>query len=129
MGVAQHHDAITGTEKQEVAFDYAQRLSDGIDIAQVCSNNRIFLQFRNILCTVKHRRLINVQMKGDSLFRSTNFTYTLFKTFHSVSFLFRMSSIKLILSFYLKLVNHRHLNFFVNYQILVNVLKSMDKNE
>jgi hypothetical protein len=56
MGVAQHHDAISGTEKQEVAFDYVQRLSDGIHIAQVCSNNRILWQFRNILCTMKHRR-------------------------------------------------------------------------
>jgi hypothetical protein len=36
MGIVQHHDAVTGTEKQEVAFDYAQRLADGIDIAQVC---------------------------------------------------------------------------------------------
>jgi len=36
MGIAQHHDAVTGTEKQEVAFDYAQRLADGIDKAQVC---------------------------------------------------------------------------------------------
>ncbi len=35
MGIAQHHDAVTGTEKQEVAFDYAQRLANGIDIAQV----------------------------------------------------------------------------------------------
>ena len=35
MGVAQHHDAVSGTEKQEVAFDYAQRLSEGIDAAQV----------------------------------------------------------------------------------------------
>jgi lysosomal alpha-mannosidase len=35
MAVIQHHDAITGTEKQAVAFDYAQRLSDGIDVAQV----------------------------------------------------------------------------------------------
>jgi lysosomal alpha-mannosidase len=33
MGVAQHHDAVSGTEKQEVAFDYAQRLSQGIDEA------------------------------------------------------------------------------------------------
>jgi lysosomal alpha-mannosidase len=44
MAVLQHHDAISGTEKQEVAFDYAQRLSDGIDIAQV------------ILYVVKYRR-------------------------------------------------------------------------
>jgi hypothetical protein len=36
MGVAQHHDAISGTEKQEVAFDYAQRLSDGLATAEVC---------------------------------------------------------------------------------------------
>ena len=40
MGVAQHHDAVSGTEKQEVAFDYAQRLSDGIGQAAV--NKRIF---------------------------------------------------------------------------------------
>ncbi len=38
MGVAQHHDAVSGTEKQEVAFDYAQRISNGIDIAIVCQN-------------------------------------------------------------------------------------------
>jgi hypothetical protein len=35
MGVAQHHDAVSGTEKQEVVFDYAQRLSRGIDAATV----------------------------------------------------------------------------------------------
>ncbi len=35
MGVAQHHDAVSGTEKQHVADDYAQRLSDGIDSALV----------------------------------------------------------------------------------------------
>lgn len=35
MGVVQHHDAVSGTEKQHVANDYAQRLSDGIDSASV----------------------------------------------------------------------------------------------
>jgi hypothetical protein len=44
MGVAQHHDGVSGTEKQAVVFDYAQRLSDGIDAAQVCSNHKIFLR-------------------------------------------------------------------------------------
>jgi len=29
MGVAQHHDAVSGTAKQHVTFDYAQRLSRG----------------------------------------------------------------------------------------------------
>ena len=35
MGLAQHHDAVSGTEKQEVAFDYAMRLAKGIDKAVV----------------------------------------------------------------------------------------------
>ena len=44
LGVAQHHDAVSGTEKQEVVFDYAQRLSDGIDTAVVSSkkDNKTF---------------------------------------------------------------------------------------
>lgn len=29
MGVAQHHDAVSGTEKQHVAYDYAKRLANG----------------------------------------------------------------------------------------------------
>jgi len=29
MGVLQHHDAVSGTEKQHVAFDYAERLAAG----------------------------------------------------------------------------------------------------
>lgn len=29
MGIAQHHDAVSGTEKQHVANDYAKRLSIG----------------------------------------------------------------------------------------------------
>ncbi|CAF3311727.1 unnamed protein product [Rotaria sp. Silwood2] len=33
MGLAQHHDAVSGTSKQHVANDYAQRLSDSIDRA------------------------------------------------------------------------------------------------
>ena len=29
QGVAQHHDAVAGTAKQAVTYDYAQRLSEG----------------------------------------------------------------------------------------------------
>ncbi len=36
MGIVQHHDAISGTERQDVADDYALRLSDGIAAAEVC---------------------------------------------------------------------------------------------
>jgi hypothetical protein len=33
MGVAQHHDAVAGTSKQHVAYDYAKRISIGISSA------------------------------------------------------------------------------------------------
>lgn len=32
MGVSQHHDAISGTEKQYVANDYTYQLANGSDI-------------------------------------------------------------------------------------------------
>ncbi|RVW45250.1 putative alpha-mannosidase [Vitis vinifera] len=34
LAIAQHHDAVTGTEKQHVASDYAKRLSMGYDKAE-----------------------------------------------------------------------------------------------
>lgn len=37
MAVAQHHDAVSGTEKQHVANDYAKRLANGWEHCQVCS--------------------------------------------------------------------------------------------
>jgi len=46
MGIVQHHDAISGTEKQHVADDYVQRLSQGIDAALVSNQNtKIFVFF------------------------------------------------------------------------------------
>lgn len=34
MGIMQHHDAITGTEKQAVANDYARMLTKAIEKAE-----------------------------------------------------------------------------------------------
>ena len=34
MGVLQHHDAVTGTAKQAVTFDYAQRLHAGFEACE-----------------------------------------------------------------------------------------------
>ena len=34
QSVAQHHDGVSGTSKQHVAFDYAQRIAHGINIAE-----------------------------------------------------------------------------------------------
>jgi lysosomal alpha-mannosidase len=31
MGIMQHHDAVTGTERQEVASDYARILYEGFE--------------------------------------------------------------------------------------------------
>lgn len=35
MAVNQHHDAVTGTEKQPVAYDYARRLYEGREDCKV----------------------------------------------------------------------------------------------
>ena len=34
LGVAQHHDAVSGTSKQHVAYDYAMRLSQGVTASE-----------------------------------------------------------------------------------------------
>lgn len=39
MGIMQHHDAVTGTEKQHVAADYARRLQVGLDACQTNIRN------------------------------------------------------------------------------------------
>jgi len=41
MAVAQHHDAVSGTAKQHVTFDYALRLSHGIKSCEEVIGNRI----------------------------------------------------------------------------------------
>ncbi|KAM9313685.1 lysosomal alpha-mannosidase [Pholidichthys leucotaenia] len=41
MAVAQHHDAVSGTEKQHVADDYARRLANGWQHCQVLVSNSL----------------------------------------------------------------------------------------
>lgn len=41
MGVAQHHDAVSGTSKQHVAFDYAQRLSVGESVCKIVNDQSL----------------------------------------------------------------------------------------
>lgn len=47
MAVAQHHDAVSGTEKQHVANDYAKRLAKGWQHCQVC------------LCSISHSKCLD----------------------------------------------------------------------
>lgn len=41
MGVMQHHDAITGTEKEPVAHDYARILTRGMDECAFVANTAL----------------------------------------------------------------------------------------
>jgi hypothetical protein len=49
MGLIQHHDAISGTERQHVADDYVQRLSQGVDAVIVSDQNRKMMFFSFII--------------------------------------------------------------------------------
>jgi lysosomal alpha-mannosidase len=42
LGIAQHHDAVSGTERQHVANDYSKRLSKGIDLAIYAAKSSLF---------------------------------------------------------------------------------------
>jgi hypothetical protein len=103
MGVAQHHDAVSGTEKQEVAFDYAQRLSTGIDAAIVSIK---LLKIKSICCFILPKSFLTALC--------TRLYIITIKDVH-VSPL-RVSSIKHTRNFYHEIVNHHqlHLNFSVN---------------
>jgi hypothetical protein len=44
-GVLQHHDGVSGTSKQHVAYDYAKRLQEGIDGVVPCLIHKLKDQF------------------------------------------------------------------------------------
>ncbi len=80
MGVSQHHDAVSGTEKQEVVFDYAQRLSVGIDDA-IVSNWRILFLSLNF----KHQsrnaavKVLQIQLNYSVLYIKISIDLSLFQ--------------------------------------------------
>ena len=41
VAVTQHHDAVAGTSKQHVAYDYAQRLAKGLNLADATVNTAL----------------------------------------------------------------------------------------
>lgn len=41
MGVVQHHDAVAGTEKQHVAYDYARRIHEGMTAGEAIVNDAL----------------------------------------------------------------------------------------
>ena len=46
VSVVQHHDAITGTEKQHVAFDYSKRIACGLDDATTLLQRIVAQQYQ-----------------------------------------------------------------------------------
>ncbi|KAK7113102.1 lysosomal alpha-mannosidase-like [Littorina saxatilis] len=65
MGVAQHHDAVSGTERQAVANDYAERLANGITEAQKVYNDAVKkLAARNGNAVLEHKfcTLLNISV-------------------------------------------------------------------
>ncbi len=69
MGVMQHLDGISGTEKQEVAFDYAQRLSIGIDNAIVSIS---MTSFSNININHNYSRMSSIKLIRNSYRKMLN---------------------------------------------------------
>lgn len=56
MAILQHHDAVTGTERQAVAFDYARQLYKGLaDCGKLTSSAlRLVLQSHPLQFLINH---------------------------------------------------------------------------
>jgi hypothetical protein len=48
VGVIQHHDGVSGTSKQHVAYDYAQRVQQGINSVMPCTLKKLKRLFLGI---------------------------------------------------------------------------------
>lgn len=51
MGVSQHHDAVSGTEKQHVTYDYEKRLYAGASICQVRLQQLLYYTLAAFKCS------------------------------------------------------------------------------
>ncbi len=57
MGIVQHHDAVSGTETQNVTDDYVLRLSDGVD-ASLVSDQNIRINSFDLIITCSNKFII-----------------------------------------------------------------------
>ncbi|ENN79712.1 hypothetical protein YQE_03769, partial [Dendroctonus ponderosae] len=88
MGVMQHHDAITGTEKQHVAFDYARHLQKGIDECEIITTaaisklvnktNPLFNESTLDLLKVNTCPLLNISQCAESETTNKQFIVTVY---------------------------------------------------
>lgn len=61
LAIAQHHDAVTGTEKQHVANDYAKRLAIGYKEAEELVSSSLACLFESTSVTGCHNPVIKFQ--------------------------------------------------------------------
>eukprot|EP00301_Raphidiophrys_heterophryoidea_P000324 c10160_g2_i1.p1 GENE.c10160_g2_i1~~c10160_g2_i1.p1 ORF type:complete len:1006 (+),score=235.35 c10160_g2_i1:43-3018(+) len=73
MGVAQHHDAVSGTEKQHVAFDYAKRIAAGISECETMMNQELATA-GGLTDTFVNCHLLNVSVCAQTASRTSGST-------------------------------------------------------
>jgi hypothetical protein len=54
LGVLQHHDGVSGTSKQHVAYDYAQRVQQGINSVTPCTLKKLKRLFLGVQASDNH---------------------------------------------------------------------------
>ncbi len=59
IAIAQHHDAISGTEKQHVANDYSKRLAVAVSVGEASSNQVLATLIGDSAALVQQCRLMN----------------------------------------------------------------------
>ncbi|XP_046687404.1 LOW QUALITY PROTEIN: lysosomal alpha-mannosidase-like [Homalodisca vitripennis] len=77
MGIAQHHDAVSGTEKQHVSDDYALYLSEGLDASEKIFSAAYKKWLGNDLPVQKFCRMANISQceKVEGAYRFTVSVY------------------------------------------------------
>jgi hypothetical protein len=73
MGIVQHHDAVSGTERQDVADDYALRLSDGIAAAEVSKSKIFVLKRINKISEERTCMILYIKLDSWNIFFETFF--------------------------------------------------------